>query len=271
MNIAALFWRERTYWISSGDFLYKKGVIEEINEINENVKLFRIRHGISADPGQYILIWAPGVGEAPFSISDLYEGVFELLIAKKGRVTGYLFERNPEDVIRFRGPYGKGFSIIKGKVMLIAGGYGVAPFPLLVRRLKEVGSRADVFLGFKDKSSVIELKSLKDMAGRVVVTTEDGSIGIKGMITDVIPNSGYDFAYICGKEKMAYEILRKIRMDAEVSLERIMRCGLGICGSCALNGFRVCVDGPVFRKKDLLISEEFGKFWRGMSGLREPI
>jgi len=251
--------------------LYRKGVIEEVEEVSENLRLFRIRHRVSADPGQYVLIWAPNIGEAPFSISDLYEDVFELLIARKGRVTGYLFERKPNDTIRFRGPYGRGFSIIKGKVMLIAGGYGVAPFPLLMRKLREVGSKADVFLGFKDRSSVIELKSLKDMAERIVITTEDGSIGVKGVITDVIPNSGYDLAYICGRESMAYEILRKIKMDAEVSLERIMRCGLGICGSCALNGFRVCVDGPVFRGRDLLMCEEFGKFWRGMNGLREPI
>jgi len=271
VSTVVLYWREKIYWISSGDKLYKKGVLEEIEEINENVRLFKIRHKISADPGQYILIWAPRIGEAPFSISDLYEDVFELLIAKKGKVTGYLFERKPNDIIRFRGPYGRGFSIVKGRAMLIGGGYGVAPFPLLMRRLKEVGSRVDVFLGFKDRGSAIKLKTLESMAEKIVITTEDGSIGVKGVITDVIPDSGYDLAYVCGKERMAYEILRKIKIDAEVSLERIMRCGLGICGSCALNGFRVCVDGPVFRGKDLMISDEFGKFWRGMNGRKEPI
>jgi len=251
--------------------LYKKGIIEGVEELNEDLRLFRIKHELSADPGQYILVWAPGVGEAPFSISDIYGDIFELLIARKGRVTGYLFERNPGDTIRFRGPYGRGFSIVKGRVMLVGGGYGVAPFPLLMRKLKEAGSRAEVFLGFRDRSSVIELRSIREMADKIVITTEDGSIGIKGVITDVIPDSGYDLAYICGKEGMAYEVLRKIKMEAEVSVERMMRCGLGICGSCALNGFRVCVDGPVFRGRDLLRSEEFGKFWRGMDGRKGPI
>ncbi len=254
--------------------MYLKARIKKMDEIAEGVRRLVLDVHIKADPGQFVMVWVPGVGEAPFSVSDVEDGL-QLVIALKGSVTRGIFSMSEGDVLPVRGPYGRGFTLVKGTVALVGGGYGLAPFPLLSKRLKDIGSHVTLFLGFRGSRNYIDPRKVGILADDVMMATEDGSIGFKGLVTEILGDlSRYDMVYVCGPERMAVELLRMVDPSrVEISMERLMRCGIGICGSCVLDplGLRVCSDGPVFRGDVLLRTEDFGRFWRGWDGRKEGI
>ena len=252
-------------------------VIDLTPRINSYIVLLKKR--IKAVPGQFIMLWIPGIGEIPLSIADIDGMKIELIIAKKGRVTSYIHKKiKDRDKVFIRGPYGHGFKIINGVALLVGGGYGLAPLLFLSKKLKGNKVIHDVALGFRNKEEVFYTNKFKDFSRKVYVSTDDGSIGFKGYVTDLVKDllnrEKYNVVYVCGKEVMEVKVVRECiarNIHVEVSLERLIKCGIGICGSCHIgSGLLVCKDGPVF-DGDKIINTEFGKFWRLSNGRKVSI
>lgn len=223
---------------------------------------------IDALPGQFVFLWAPGVGEKPFSLA--HNDPITVLIKKVGPASSYLASLGEGESVMVRGPYGNWY-VPRGKVTLVAGGSGIAPVHFIASRFtKHVSS---IFIGGKTASDLPLYDDLKGLA-EVKVTTEDGSLGSRSMVTDILnlEDSQEEF-FNCGPELMlmrAAEIESKRTSPERIfcAVERYTKCGVGICGSCAMDGLRVCVDGPVFPYSLLKESMDFGRYKRRPSGRR---
>ena len=236
-----------------------------------------LKKSISAEPGQYIMMWLPRVGEIPLSISMIKDKEIRLIIARKGKVTSHLFSNiNKIKYLHIRGPYGRGFTYKNvRKALIIGGGYGLAPLRFLATRIRSEGGEIHSCIGFKTKDDAILLDELKKVSKDVYISTNDGSLGIKGTVISALEEAlrkgKYDKAFVCGPELMEKEVLTlllKNGISVEVSLERLIRCSVGICGSCVLepHGLLVCKDGPVFSGEVLANVGDFGKYWHERSG-----
>ena len=172
------------------------------------------------------------------------------------------------------------------KVLLIGGGTGLVP---LMRYLDFLvnpainGASVTLLMGSKTKDEVFFEEKAKELIGlntklTVIPVTEDGSYGEKGYVTDVLEKllqeNTYDAIYTCGPELMMYKVVKlanKKGIFVQASLERMMKCGVGICGSCCVNEDLVCRDGTVFDGQHLAKNSEFGHFERTKSGILERI
>jgi len=193
-------------------------------------------------------VWLPGVGEKPFSLA--WE---DLLVVKKvGRFTSEIFKIEAGNPLWIRGPYGSGFLVRGGSAMMVAGGVGIPPIYALLRKNHDRLRRTVLIYGAKSESDLVLLDA-PSYADELRIATEDGSLGRKGMVTDIMDDVGeFDQVYACGPEGMIKAVLQKTRYkNVQVSMERYMRCGIGVCGSCALGKYLVCRDGPVFGGEEL--------------------
>ena len=201
----------------------------------------------------------------PFSIFqvDYKCNSFTVLIKIVGEGTKCLAECEIGDKISTIFPLGKGYSFPekKSKLLLVGGGVGIAPLMMVSRRLKNAGHKVDILLGARRESDLIELDAFADN-GTVHTTTEDGSHGIRGYVTDhtILYNEicSFDKVYCCGPEPMMKAVARiawQNNVECEVSLENTMACGYGVCLCCVtdtIDGHRcVCTEGPVFDIKQL--------------------
>lgn len=246
--------------------------INEIREESSNIKTFRLFDPPSgrSEPGQFAMIWVPGEGEAPFSFSLTEGNMVEFTVKKVGPVTEEMHGLNPGDRVGVRGPYGSGFSPPDGSCLLVGGGCGIIP----LRHFFHYYHQADTEILFGAESS--EELIFKDELTSVEFATDDGSFGFHGPVTDlferVIDDGKPDAVLSAGPEPMLYDLFqvcRKEEISFQASLERIMKCGVGLCGSCLIDEFRVCKDGPVADKQKLEELEEFGQWKRKESGKRE--
>ena len=237
-----------------------------------------------AKPGQFAMIWIPGVDEVPMSLSAIGpDERSSITAAKVGEATEALHKRKTGDVLGIRGPYGNSFVPVSGNTMVVSGGTGLAPLAPLTKELAELHARIVVVAGARTRNELLFLDrittTLVRTDGRVVAVTEDGSHGVEGLATDVaeqiLEKEQFDMLYTCGPEKMMYKLFllaERYETPIQASLERLMRCAIGICGSCLIGKFRVCRDGPVFSLKQLReVREEFGRFGRGRTGKRVRI
>jgi dihydroorotate dehydrogenase electron transfer subunit len=212
------------------------------------------------------MVWLPGVDEKPLALSYINSEA-GVTVQKKGRFAQEIFKLKKGDYIGVRGPYGNGFDVdICKRPCIIAGGIGAAPLAPLVEKLAK--KKPVIIMGASSKGRFI-FRERMEKIGRVEYTSDDGSCGRKCFASDVlegvIERERIDVVYGCGPEQMlkkVCEICRKKKIECQLSLERYMHCGLGMCGSCAIDGFRVCVDGPVFSSKQLERMTEFGKVAR---------
>jgi len=260
--------------------------ILEISRDNPTVKTFTFLDKLcsEATPGQFIMVWIPGVDEVPMSLSAIGpDGRSSITVAKVGEATEVLHKRKTGDILGIRGPYGNSFLPVSGNTMVVGGGTGLAPLAPLTEELAELHARVALIAGAKTQDEILFLDrtttALSRIDGRVVAVTEDGSHGIKGLATDVaeqlLEKERFDMLYTCGPEEMMYKLFllaERYETPIQASLERLMRCAIGICGSCVIGKFRVCRDGPVFSLKQLReVKEEFGRFGRGSIGKRVHI
>lgn len=237
-----------------------------------------------AEPGQFVMVWVPGVDEIPLSISFIRpEGSSSVTVANVGEATKALTGLGVGDLVGVRGPFGSGFKVTGGKALIIGGGTGMAPLMMLITKLVKERVETTVIEGAENSGKLIFLDELKDLSKncgvKVFFITEDGSYGVKGLATDLAENllhrEKFDVIYTCGPEKMirkVYEIAREHSIDLQASLERYMRCAVGICGSCTIGKYRVCVDGPVFDMAKLREVEKYlGAFKYNERGERIPV
>jgi len=208
-----------------------------------------------AEPGQFVMIWVPSENECPMSLSQIGE-VVAVTVKPVGRATGKLCSKKKGEMIWVRGPYGRGFTIKGSSVLLIGGGTGIAPLIPLAERLMESARRVTLILAGSTADSIpliSRARSLDKKGVKLVYVTEDGSLGFKGVATDplekILDEDEFDQIYTCGPEEMmkkVYQIASANNIPIQASLERYMKCGINLCGSCAVGRYLVCRDGPVF-------------------------
>jgi dihydroorotate dehydrogenase electron transfer subunit len=205
---------------------------------------------IPSYPGQFVMLNLSGYEEIPLSLSSPNS----VTVKAVGDTTRALVEGNFE-FVGLRGAFGEPFTI-SDRALLVAGGIGIAPLKYLYDFLKSLGYGVELVYGAKSSEEII----WKNEFENATFATEDGSFGIRGTVLDVLKGRNfekYSKIYCCGKEEMMREVYRLLETKnclnkAEFSLERFMRCGIGVCGSCVLkNGLRVCKDGPVFKAECL--------------------
>jgi dihydroorotate dehydrogenase electron transfer subunit len=225
-----------------------------------------------ANPGQFLMVWIPGVDEIPISLSGISsDGVTSITVNAVGDASSALNQKKKGDIIGIRGPFGKGFVPIKGNLMVIGGGTGLGPMMPLTEKLVETASKITVMSGVKCQDNLLFLDRIDELLCNVksetICTTEDGSYGVEGLVTSQLEKKlakeRVDMIYTCGPEPMMYHVFRlaeQHNVPVQASLERIMRCGIGLCGSCVIGEIRVCKDGPVLTSEQLRsINDEFGK------------
>ena len=199
----------------------------------------------------------------PISICDAENGHVRFIFEVKGEGTTELSQKNEGDYIDILGPLGHGFEI-KDKYrnpLIIGGGIGVFP---LYKLAKELGGKANVFLGFRDKSRVVMEQEFTDISKMCIVGTDDGSYGYQGYVANAmeffIQNNPCDVIFSCGPMPMLKAIkaiAEKNGIECQLSLEQRMGCGIGACLVCACETIfegtnkymRVCKNGPVFDSK----------------------
>jgi dihydroorotate dehydrogenase electron transfer subunit len=225
--------------------------IAKVIEENAQVRTFVLEAAVEADPGQFIMVWLPRVNEKPFSLVDA--DPVTITVARVGPFTEKLHQLRIDDRIWFRGPLGRGFELRGERILLIGGGYGVAPLAFLAQRAVGAGRRVTAVIGAQSRADLVFPQRFAELGCSVALTTDDGSAGVRGLATDVadslLERGEADAVYACGPEAMLDRVLELCRshgLSCQLSLEKYMRCGLGVCGSCQRGGMLVCRDGPVF-------------------------
>lgn len=238
---------------------------------------FKDKECAKAKPGQFLMLWIPGVDEIPFSILYAKEdGTVVVAVKKVGEATNALHDMKIGETVGIRGPFGNCFKLKRGKILMVGGGTGMAPLLFLAKRMKAKATKLVFVVGAKAKDELLFIKDSERLCGKrdVVATTEDGSYGLKCVATEplekLLTKERFDMIYTCGPELMMLKVLdlaEKHRVGLEASLERLMRCAIGLCGSCIIGKYRVCRDGPVFNARQLIeVKAEFGKSKRDFDG-----
>ncbi|MBE6510567.1 MAG: dihydroorotate dehydrogenase electron transfer subunit [Methanobrevibacter millerae] len=251
--------------------------ISEIIEETPTIKTFKFNTDIEANPGEFLMVWNFS-DEKPMSISNISDGELSISVKNIGEFTSQLHELEVGDKIGVRGSYGNGFNtdFKDKKLLVIGGGVGMAPVTALTHDLVE-NNDVDVLVAATTKDELLFLDYLEKCGANVCPCTDDGSYGFEGYASDclssLLEDSSYDYAFVCGPEIMMigiYNILEDAGIPADYSLERYMKCALGVCGQCCVDntGWRICVEGPVFDNEQIKLIDEFGKYRRDASGVK---
>jgi dihydroorotate dehydrogenase electron transfer subunit len=213
----------------------------------------------------------------------VYGGTLEIVFAVNGKGTEWLSRLHRHDQVDIVGPLGRPFALPKEPVacVLVAGGYGSAPMFSLADALRARGCRVDVVLGASTESKLFGVLDAKRITASLTITTDDGSAGERGRVTDVLPavlkRTDADVVYACGPMPMLQavaEVATEHGAYSQCAVEESMACGIGVCMSCVLpvvgddgvtRMLRSCVDGPVFRG-DRVRWDEVGSIPEGTLG-----
>jgi dihydroorotate dehydrogenase electron transfer subunit len=229
-------------------------------------------------PGQFVMTWIPGFDEIPMSISYWKPPEAGITVLPIGDATRALASLSEGNLVGIRGPFGRGFKGRNDRAIVVGGGIGTAPLRPLVYSFIESKNRTTVIVGAREKGDLLfadEFASLARNGIRLILSTDDGSAGFKGLATQaaeqLMQTETFDSVYTCGPELMMaglYRLALKHKAHIQASLERFMKCGCGLCGTCALDsqGELVCVDGPVFTGRELAKIDEFGVYRRNTVG-----
>lgn len=196
-------------------------------------------------------------------------GTVEVVLATHGKGTRWLADRRRGDKLDVIGPLGRPFALPREPVacVLVAGGYGAAPLFMLSDQLRARGCRVDVLLGAASEDRLFGVLEAKRNSASVTITTDDGTAGIRGRVTDplrdIIEAAGADVVYACGPMPMlasVAEVAARAGAHSQCAVEEAMACGIGVCMTCVLpvrgndgvtRMLRSCTDGPVFRGSDV--------------------
>lgn len=227
--------------------------VREVQVENPTVHTLVLNGHMVVEPGQFVMVWLPGLGEKPFSLSGV--DPLTITVARVGPFTGALHALNAGDRIWLRGPFGHGFALHVGPLLLICGGCGAAPLLYLASRARRSGHEVHVVLGARHATGLFFQDRYAALGCGVYTATDDGSAGSQGTAVDraaallrqerVAPGA----LYACGPEPMlqaVYHLADDQRLPCQLSYEAYMRCGIGVCGSCAIHGCLICRDGPIF-------------------------
>lgn len=240
----------------------KQGVftIQENRPLTERFSLLRLQGDCSAIqvPGQFVQLSLPGLFlRRPFSVCDWSDTGLTLVYERVGRGTELLRGLPTGTALDVLTGLGHGFDLDRAgdRPLLIGGGSGASPLLGLARQLLERGVYPQVILGFGRREDMILLDAFYQIGLSSTVTTEDGSFGIRGRVTDAM-DLPHSFFYACGPLPMLRAVSERSSASGQLSLDARMGCGFGACMGCTIQTAsgprRVCKDGPVFDKEELL-------------------
>ena len=222
-------------------------------------------------PGQFVSLAVEArhtLLSRPFSVSSVHgdrqgTGTLEVVFDVIGAGTRWLSDRRPGDLVELVGPLGRPFPLPERPAgcVLVGGGYGAAPLLYLAHVLSERGHRADMVLGAATQARLFNPIEAKRLSSTAVFTTDDGSFGTRGRVTDVlaqvVQGAGSSVLYACGPMPMLAAVARaaaQLQVPCHVAVEESMACGVGVCWTCVVpvhgpDGMvhqRACMEGPVF-------------------------
>lgn len=245
-------------------------IVKVIEVVDECYDTKTIRFGWDAEtrPGQFVMVWVPGIDEIPMSLSDMSGSVKSITVKGIGEATRALHNLKAGDSLRIRGPYGNGYDLTRGELLIIGGGVGTASIMPAV-----AATGADTIIAARSDRDIIMDSVASRHTPNLWIATDDGSRGFHGnavqLMRERIAEKHYDCVVACGPEVMlwfTYQACEELDMDCQLSLERYMKCGAGVCGCCVMDDARVCRDGPVFDRTQISKLTEFGKSKRDECG-----
>jgi len=230
-------------------------------------------------PGQFFMIWVFGAEEVPMSASLIGPSGKRAVTARNfGETTARIRELKAGDRIGLRGPFGKGFTMAWKKPLFVGGGVGMSSIITAIEAWAAKGRKPVVVIGGRSAGDLLYERRLKRLGAQVHLTTDDGSRGYKGTAVaraaELMDAGKFSHVVSFGPERMLVALVeaatrRKVLVEAAV--ERYMKCAMGVCDICAIDGVRVCRQGPVFGSAFLLASKQFGKSELSTCGHLEPI
>ena len=240
----------------------KQGIFKIIENTQLNSSVFKMRlHGDVSDitaSGQFINIQLEGhYLRRPISVCDVDSDSVTILYKVVGHGTEQMSKMAVGEELDVLTGLGNGYdlSLSGDEPLLLGGGVGVPPLYLLAKMLIKDNKKVHVVLGFNTKDEVFYEQEFKDLGAEVTVTTVDGSYGVKGFVTDALPDN-YTHFYTCGPEPMLKAVFRSTKTSGQFSFEERMGCGFGACMGCScktVTGYkRICKDGPVLLKEEIL-------------------
>jgi len=259
-----------------------------VRQLTGTERLFDISYtgGLGHEPGQFVQVWVPGVGEAPISVCSWQppgapgrNEAFQICVRSIGSVTKALHRLSEGEKIGIRGPYGNGFPVTEAKgkdALIIAGGIGLPPLRSLVQYFlhnRKDLDRLIMLYGAQSPEELLFREDLEEWTGRsdmeVELTVDEADEkwkGKVGLITALIPPLRLDaqktLAFVVGPPIMYKFVITELKKkeiadeNISLSLERVMRCGVGKCGHCTIGEFYTCIDGPVFKFSQIKDIEE---------------
>ena len=209
-------------------------------------------------PGQFVNIKLEGKFlRRPISVNDCVDGLLTIIYKVVGEGTAQMSKMQVGERLDILTGLGNGYDLADAgeHPVLLGGGVGVPPLYMLAKQLIAAGKKVSVVLGFNKASEVFYADEFKALGADVTVTTVDGSMGVKGFVTDALP-ADYTYFYTCGPEPMLKAVYRATTTSGQFSFEERMGCGFGACMGCSckvITGYkRICKDGPVLEKEEIL-------------------
>ena len=236
----------------------------------------RFDYPAEAGPGQFVMIWLPGDDELPMSLSYLgpRKGV---TIKVMGETSRHVQGIAAGALLGFRGPYGNQFDVSPRRILVVGGGSGSAVLAPAAELARAKGGAVTVALGATTQKELLFEERFRGIGARVELATDDGTAGMKGYVTVVarqlLESETFDVVWTCGPEVMMRKVIEAAanpKVPVICSVERHMKCALGLCDACSLGPYHVCVDGPVFPAERLTAIPDFGRFKRDASGRHVP-
>jgi dihydroorotate dehydrogenase electron transfer subunit len=248
-------------------------VVERVQETPSTATL-RFRYEPAALPGQFVMVWLPGQDELPMSLS--YLGERKGVTIKAMGTTSDLLRNVPVGTpLGIRGPYGNSFDLSPRRILVVGGGSGSAVLAPAAQAAIAGGSDVVVALGATTAEELLFTDRFRSDGAVVHLATDDGTLGAPGYVTQVVTgllqNQEFDAVWTCGPEVMMRKVVEAATprgIPVHCSVERWMKCALGLCDACALGPWHVCVDGPVFPAEALTSTGDFGQFQRNSAGQR---
>ncbi len=250
----------------------------------EGIKTIFLKSDIKARPGQFVMVWIPTVDEKPFAISYSNGGKIGITVSAIGPFSEKLCLMKPGEKVGIRGPYGTAYELGNSEqVAIMGGGYGAVALTTLAEEALKKGIKVKFILGARTKNRLVCVERIQKLIGRdnLIITTDDGSAGTKGVATDalkqLLKKERIDKIFACGPDRMLKAVAETgtaAGVKGEVSAERWFKCGgMGLCGHCCVDpiGIRLCVEGPVISFETALKITELGNYHRVKSSRKEKI
>ena len=210
------------------------------------------------NPGQFINIKLDGFFlRRPISICDYSENGLTIIYKVVGKGTEKMALMKEGEELDILTPLGNGYdtSLSGDKPLLVGGGAGVPPLYALAKKLVAEGKKPCAILGFNSADEVFYADKFKEAGADVIVTTMDGSMGVKGVVTAAM-DVEYTYFYTCGPEVMLRAVYEKSAVSGQMSFEERMGCGFGACMGCSCETLtgnkRICKEGPVMKKEEII-------------------